>query len=254
MEEDFANYGPLAELGLIDPKTGNAVATEDWQPPAQGQQTDQNIPPRRSDQGQGEQGQQAEQRPQTPQPSARETELERENRELRARMTPADPGRDAAANLQRRQQELQGYAQQAYHTLTTTPVMDGPNGTRVPMPPQWAQEIVGGQLRAYLAEAQLEADRAALLPTAKRAVAEELAKEYTGVTADELVSLNSVDAMRTKAETLRDARRDSSFQSRRQSNTDRAEGGSATGISLSKAMEALSPTEMVKLGVARGQG
>lgn len=249
MEDEGLDLGPLASLGLVDPKTGQAVATEDWTPPQQQGPANQDPSGRRADRMPGD-GQQ-----QTP-PSNPEVErLTRENQELRSRMTPVDPAKDAAANLTRRQQELQGFAQDAYRQLTTMPSMDGPNGTRVPYPPQIAEQIIGAQLRASLAEAQVEADRAALLPTAKRQVAESLAKEVGGgVTADDLVSLSSVDAMRAKAETLRDARRDSSFTQRRNANTDRTEGGSTTGISVSAAIDELNPTEIIKLGVLRGQG
>jgi hypothetical protein len=250
MEEDGLDLGPLAALGLVDPKTGQAVATDDWTPPQQQGPANQDPNGRRADRV--EQGQLPEN--QQPQTHPEVERLERENRELRARMTPADPAADAARNLQARQQELQGYAQQAYTVLTQTPSMDGPNGTKVPYPPHLAQALIQAQLGQRLAEAQLEADRAALLPTAKRQVAESLAKEIGGgVTADDLVSLNSVDAMRAKAETLRDARRDNSFQQRRSGNTDRAEGGSATGVSVSAAIDELPPTEIIKLGVLRGQ-
>lgn len=254
--EEAANYGPLAELGLVDPKTGLAVATEDWQPPQQqqsGQQQSDYQPPRRQEDG----GQSQERQSQEPQRQPRHPDverLERENAELRSRMAPSDPAQTAAATFEQRQRELQMYANQAYQLLTTTPSMDGPNGQRVPMPQALAQQIVGAQLESAIAKAQIEADRAALLPTAKRQVAEAIAKEVGGgVQADDLVSLGSVDAMKAKAETLRDARRDTSFQQRRSGNTDRTEGGAATGMSVSAAIDSLNPTEIIKLGVLRGQ-
>lgn len=253
--EEAANYGPLAELGLVDPKTGQAVATSDWQPPQQPQQTNDYQPPRRQEDGQQPQGDQPAQGQQQQQQRHPDVErLERENAELRSRIGPADPAQQAATTFQQRQQELQQYANQAYSLLISTPSMEGPNGQRIPMPPALAQQIVGAQLESAIAKAQVEADRAALLPTAKRQVAESIAKEVGGsVTADDLVSLGSVDAMRAKAETLRDARRDTSFQQRRSGNTDRTEGGASTGVSVSQAIDSLNPTEIIKLGVLRGQ-
>jgi hypothetical protein len=113
-------------------------------------------------------------------------------------------------------------------------------------------DMAAGQARA---EAQLEAERAILLPAAKRESASRIATQFSTKTVtispDELVGEGTVDAMRVKAQTIANERRTSAYTQRQQKGTDKVEGASIGAVD-SKAIQALDPFSKIKLGLIRG--
>lgn len=240
---------PLVSLGLVDPSTGRATETADWKP------NDRTPPGATPPTQRNEYGDPIEPQQQPQQPPASDWESDdnpykKQFRELSSKLTPADPAQDAARNLQTRLAALQQERATAYHNLVNNP------NEAERLSPAHAEVLVNSLYSAAASQAQLEADRSALLPTAKRAVADMVAKEFSvggaKIDPDELVSLNSPGEMRTKAETLRDARRQGNFEQRRAAGTDRAETGSAATRTTREMIEGLSPQQKIALGLRRG--
>lgn len=124
------------------------------------------------------------------------------------------------------------------------------------MSPQLARSFVEPQLAADLAQAELQANRQATLPMARRQAAEDIAKKNSDknivINPDELLSESSLEAMQSRAKTLRDERRKFKYGSRMASGVDRAEGATPVGSNMAEAMSKLSPEGKIKYGLARG--
>jgi hypothetical protein len=117
-----------------------------------------------------------------------------------------------------------------------------------------AEAMVNSALAAGIANARVQADRIAMLPYAKQATAEVVAKQYStsNVVIDpkELVNEPTADSMQTKARTIVAERRDRVVNTRAATGADRVE---RTGQSASIDYNSLSPHSMISLGLRRGQ-
>lgn len=275
---------PLARLGLVDPKTGQALATADWTPPADypqrfrvqtdssdttgGDDTDSDDDDggadadadadrtgdtTRTDQQPAQRpqaGQQGGKPPAGPDWESDQNPYKTRFAQLQSRLGPADPARDAAQQFDQRVNQLRGEAAQFVQQLTTV----GIDGQKWPQ--QVAQTVADALLAGAIAQAERDRDRAVLMPTARRAVAEQIASEFsTGnvkIEANELADYNTPDAMRTAAKVLQDTRRDKSFNGRRKTGKDRAETGAPAGKVTQEQIDALSPFSKITLGLRRG--
>ena len=124
------------------------------------------------------------------------------------------------------------------------------------IPLQFAQNIIGPKLEAELAKAELEANRQATLPMARRQAAEGIAKEISTrevvINPDELLNETSLEGMRSRAATLRDERRNFKYASRRITGVNRAEGPPASNASHAAGLDQLSSFGKIKAGLLRG--
>lgn len=124
------------------------------------------------------------------------------------------------------------------------------------IPLQLAQSIIGPQLDAELAKAELHANRQATLPMARRQTAEGIAKELSTkevvINPDELLSEQSLEGMRARGVTLRDERRKFKYDSRRIVGADRAEGPPTASTSHAAGLDQLSSFGKIKAGLLRG--
>lgn len=126
------------------------------------------------------------------------------------------------------------------------------------VPQEFVNALVETGKKAALAQAQLEAERAVLMPAAKREVAERLAKKYSAgkvsVSSAEILNEPTLEAMESRAKTLAEARRDGSFQQRKAQKADKVEGGSSSRGGIDQqTLAQLSPDAIIKLGLTRGQ-
>lgn len=227
----------LEDLGLVDPSSGRALSTADWSPagtPAPGGLRDW-------DEGSPSASPSPSSTPDTGWDSdANPYKAEAE----RLRGETPDPTQQAQSQLQTRTREIDSQAQAAFAQLIGTG-----------MPAEQAQLLVGAAKVAANAEAQMQADRLALLPAAKRAVSEKIAKEFSMPNAridpTEILSESSVDGMRARAKTLQETRRGQAYTARRVSGADRVERGAAPGTKVN--YDDLSITDTIKLGILRNQ-
>lgn len=242
--ETFSGNDTLESLGLVDPQSGRALPTTDWSPPQRAAgASDPQAPDYRQDRYNADPWAEAQ-----PEPAGQSTWESDENpykaEALRARQQANDPARNAREQFQTQAQAIDSQAQAAFAQL----VASG-------MPAEQAQIVVGAARQAAITDAQMKADRLALLPAAKREVSERIAREFSlpnaKIDASELLSAESVDAMRERARTLQGARRGQAFDTRRTAGTDRVERGAAPGSKID--YESLSPFDTIRLGIARGQ-
>jgi hypothetical protein len=237
--------GSLEELGLVDPQSGKALPTSDWAPgppPAPG--TDRSDPNYRQDRFDPDPWAEQTQPATTTQTAGWDSDDNPYKAEaLRARQGQ-DPGVQARTWHQGQAQTIETQAQAAFSHLVSTG-----------MPAEQAQVVIGAARAAALSEAQMQADRLALLPAAKREVADRIAREFsTGnarVTPAEILGEGSVEAMRARARTLSETRRGGAFAARRQAGSDRVERGAGPGSKID--YNTLSPFDTIRLGIARGQ-
>jgi hypothetical protein len=249
---DFSasNGGELASLGLIDPATGTPTATDDWSP------ADARQP-------QGLKGQQGDspqsgpnvEAPTTPAASGSQWDSDDNpyKKQLEALQSGrgGDPRESAIQTYNSRIQSLRAEGQQAYNVL----VSPDPATGQPRMSPEHAKAMVMAAYNASVAQAQRDADRIALGPLARRAAAEQIAKEHGNgrVKAEDIMQHRSPDAMIAAAQTLAKTQRDGSFNQRRQNGTDKVEGAAPSGKALSEAYDNLSPMSKISLGLRRGQ-
>lgn len=230
---------PLLSLGLVDPR-GNAVPTADWSGPDSnkpGEQTQQNTDSRVDPTGDPVAA------PATP------------------GAAPAAGGQatidwDSASNPYRPDPVTQ--SRQTYESQVTQLQREVPAAIAVLMSqgfqqPQ-AEAMVNAALSAGVANARVQADRIAMLPYAKQASAEQIAKQFSTssvpIDPKELVNEPTADAMQTKARTIVAERRDRVVNTRAATGADRVE---RTGASASIDYSTLSPHSMISLGIRRGQ-
>lgn len=219
---DIQPHDPLVSLGLVDLKSGSAVPTDDWQP----------VQPTQPAQPQTQ--------TQQPQPTAQP-----------GQNPPAQPAQpyqpaidpSAGQQLQQHVATLRAMAADAYANAVT-------QGAH----PQQAQTMIGARLEAEIAKAESHTVRAAAAPAVKSQVATIVAQRFGNgaVRPEELVNYDSPQAMETAAQQLAAARRQQSFNQRRQSGADRVEGSSSPG-GLAPAIASLSPEKKIELGIRRGQ-
>lgn len=246
---------PLAQMGLVDFRTGRATQLQDQPPSSDATRQDGGGTSSATSSGlsDSEDGEPAS----TEAPSPR-SEWDSDENPYKARALTAeeaakrvpDPAAQARQGYESKVQQLNTERQAAYSILTT----QGLDGT--PMPPALAQTMVDSLHRAAVAEARLEADRAVLMPTAKTAVATDIAKKYSvggvKIESSELIDLATPEAMDAKAQALQQGRRDANFQNRRAGGRDRAESGAPAGASTSRLLEGLSPQQRISYGLRRG--
>jgi hypothetical protein len=232
---------PLVSLGLVDPR-GNAVPTVDWSgpdsnhpgsadgtndrpanPASEPQPLQQN--PAAGTQPAGTAGQATinwddPSNPYRPDPSAQATQL------YQSRVAALDAERPAAVALLM----AQNYPQNV------------------------AEAMVASLHAAAVANVKTEADRIAMLPYAKQASAEDIAKKLStsAVTIDpkELLTEPTPEAMQAKARTIVNERRDRVVNQRAANGADRVE---RVGTTATVDYSQLSPHSMISLGLRRGQ-
>jgi hypothetical protein len=222
---------PLVNLGLIDPRTGQALATEDWQPEGA-----PGAAPRAT----------AEQSPPSLDWDSPENPYKQKLEEF-AGQAPAVQGR---AYLDQKTAEITSQMAAAYAYLTQLRDAQG----QPVYAPEIAQALVVQAGRAALAEARVEAEHIALLPQVKREAAERIAREWSTrgatVSPDELLGETTVAGMQARAKSLAELRRDSRTQQRAARGVDKAESGPPAGSKFDYSN--LSPHQVIKLGLARG--
>jgi hypothetical protein len=215
---------PLAALGLLDPRTGEALATEDWQPSADGAGSSQSS------------------RWDTP-----DNPYKVEAEQLRGQVpTPMDGMAQARVF----------HAQANAEIERVTPMVEQQLLMTGQYTPEQARVITEAYKREALGRVETHAMKLALLDTAKEKFAREVAKDFTfgnvTVNPDELVGEPSMEDMRQKARRLWTERRDGKFTARRAAGTDAVEGTAPSGVKLSQALEKLSPFDTIRYGLARG--
>ena len=234
----------LASLGLVDPRSGEPVATPDWKPTAEEMD------------GTAEQGTEVSPTPisdrQQPAPAQWESDQNPYKR-IAEQNRPPSPGQQLAYQ----HQQLDYGAALAYQQLVSTGMAGINNGE--PVEPQAAALIIQSNLVAAKADAQLQADRAALAPAARQAVAEDIARRYSlpnaKISGKDLLGANmtSVAAMEARAATLQETKRTGAFDARRAAGTDRVESASSPGGDLTAVYDRLDSTEKIKLGLKRSR-
>lgn len=124
------------------------------------------------------------------------------------------------------------------------------------MHPQVAQALVNMAKENALMKAEHEAERQTLMPAAKREVAERIAKEFTTkkvkVDSKDLMSEPTVEAMRTRAKLTAEMQRDGTFNARKQSGADRAEGATGGRHIDENTLSQMSPEMKIRLGLKLG--
>lgn len=124
------------------------------------------------------------------------------------------------------------------------------------IPLAMAQAVIAPQLEAELAKSELVANRQATLPMARRQAAEGIAKELSTrevvINPDELLSEQSLEGMRARGATLRDERRKFRYDSRRITSADRAEGAPNASTQHAAGLDDLSSFGKIKAGLLRG--
>lgn len=181
--------------------------------------------------------------------------LEQENQRLRSQIgtqVPEDPVQAAQAYMTQKTQEIDQQALAAYYGLVNNEVAQGT------MTQEAAQREIQNLRAAALAQARADAQSIATLPAARLMMAEKIAKEFTvgeiKLTVDDLLPFakGGPEAMRARAQTLQETRRDTAYQQRAARGTDRAEAG-GTGTSIDpRVLDQLSPGQVIKLGIQRG--
>lgn len=217
---------PLVALGLVDPKTGAALATEDWSPEGAAAPS---LAPSAT----------------TSASASTAPDWESPDNPYKAQAQP-DPARAAQQHLQTKQAQLQSEAQAARAMLLA-------NG----MHPEYANALVGALQTAAMAQAQAEAERIALYPTVRKEVAGRIAEDYAlpgvEIKADQLARFGSVAEMEAEARRLQREAANTRFQGRVTKQVDRVEGGPSAGQGRLD-YNALEPQQVIKLGIARQGG
>lgn len=238
----FTGNDSLEGLGLVDPATGRALPTPDWQPGSR--------PPASDDALRQQRQEAADPDPAFDADRAGTAGLDWDSdanpykaEALRARQAQ-NPGVQARQQFETQVATIDSQAQAAFSQLVASGLQ-----------PEVAQALVGAARQAAVLQAQLQADRLALLPAAKREVAERIAREFSlpnaKIDPSEILQEGSVEAMRARAKTLQEARRGQSFQARMRAGADRVERGTGPGTRID--YDNLSPLNTIKLGILRGQ-
>lgn len=233
---------PLVALGLVDAKSGAALPTTDWKPP-------EGYPGPADAGGDAagtDQGQPPADKPPADQWESDDNPYKGKYTELSTRVAAGDPSQTAPQQLQQRLQALET-ERQGFHAQL---VNQGINGQK--LTPEVATLVANAAYIAAAAQAQTEADRAALMPVAREAVARRIAQEH-GVKFEDILNEPTVEAMQARARTLKESGRNQNFAARKAAGTDSAEGGAPAGGVSPEAISSLSPFSKIALGVRRGE-
>jgi hypothetical protein len=181
--------------------------------------------------------------------------LEQENQKLRTQIeggAPEDPIAAAQVYSQQKTAEIDQQALAAYYGLLANEVAQGE------MTQAQAQREVQNLRASALAQVRADAQTIATLPATRLMLAQKIAKESSvgdiKITVDDILPFapQGPEAMRVRALTLQEMRRDHSFKQRAERGTDRAEAG-ASGASIDpRVLDQLSPGQVIKLGIQRG--
>jgi len=241
---------PLAELGLIDIKTGIARETEDYTPDRRALPGSDEPTFTERDGGW----------PDTTGPGQTDKFWDREDNpykkqyeDLRRQIPQAPPPEEQARNeLMARDQLLRQQALEARNWALSQRTQDG----KPVYDPDVVDQMIGMIYAKELSEAKLQAFQVAGLPWATRSAAEKIAKHYsTGnakVKPDDLMGESSVAAMDAKARAIVEYQRDHRYERRQAQRLDVVEGGPAAGNRLTQAYESLEPEQKIRLGITRG--
>lgn len=209
---------PLISLGLVDPKSGRALPTDDWHPEG------------------------AE--PASPAPAGGVDWESPENPYKQRVEAGTNPVAQGQAFLRQEQAAIEARAQSAHAELVAKGVQDSV-----------ARVVVQSAAQAALAEARNQAEHIALGPQVRRHVAEDIARKFSteGAKIDptELMTYDGPEAMTAIAQKLQTDRRNARSTTRRQTGRDRAEGGSSAGATFDYSK--LTSQQVIALGLRRGQ-
>lgn len=244
---------PLAALGLVDPNTGKAIETEEWNPATGSTVEKANDNDGSSDDDNARQAGAAP----TDRSAAQGPDA------ISAPASPPNPyappapvmqpltREQAQGELQRVHLEIDRMAAQAINQVLT----QGINGQQVD--PAYAQQLVGAHAVALKAQAERDIMERVLLPAARETAAKNLATKYSlpnaAISADELLSEGTPQAMEARAKALQDERRKTAFDGRKADGRDKAEGPAPATRATAEAREKLSPTQLISLGLRRGE-
>lgn len=125
--------------------------------------------------------------------------------------------------------------------------------------PELAEVITNLGKEAAFSRAREQAFQYATQDVATEAAARRIAKEHSvgkvRVNPRDLLAEQTAEGMAARARTLvtmQSQDRDNRFAARQAAGVDRREGGAGLGNSLTKAMDGLSPAQMIRLGLLRG--
>lgn len=218
---DIGSLDPLVQLGLVDPKSGSALPTDDWQPPqartnSQGQASPNTDASQNAGPGAG-----------TSPPAP----------------APAPQGPTPEQRFQYQLGVLQAQAEAAYQQA----VSGGADAAAT-------RQVINARLEAEAVKARAAILQEAMLPTAKTQAAQLIANRLGmgQVRPEELLTYDTPQAMEAAASQLATARRATNYQNRQAAGRDRAEG-TQPGRGISAAIEGLSPEKKIELGIRRGQ-
>ena len=225
---------PYVSLGLIDPSTYDETSVPGYGTEAE---SDSELD-------------ETEQEPAAPNWDDDQNPYKGQVAQLQRQMQAFQQGSPAQA-LQQTEQGIVREAGTLYQQLLNGPVAQGE------MKAEHAQVLVNMAAQQAIQQARHQAERQALLPAAKQEVASRIAKEFSAGNAKvdpaQLLGEPTVEAMKARAKTIQEFSRNQGFQGRAAKRVDRAESGSVTGLD-SRAIEGLSPSAKIKLGIIRGHG
>lgn len=176
-----------------------------------------------------------------PQPNTELEAVKAELAQLKAQANP-DPATTARETLTQRHAEIDRLAADAAMQLQASE--------------QWNEQsriALQSMVHAAKTQAQMDADRMALYPTARRQAAEKIAQEFSvgnaKIEAKELEGLDNLEAMKAVAKVLQGQRRDQKVQQRVVSGADKVEAGSPYQQLDAKALDEMSPQQLIAAGL-----
>lgn len=148
------------------------------------------------------------------------------------------------------EQGLSTLQQQAQMAMLYGRTLTNEEGKRV-FSDEQLQGLIEQELKGQAQQLYLNAVMQRMQPVAKRAAAEQIAKEH-GVTVEDIINEGSPVAMETRAKTIADLTRDGRFQRRKEAGTDSAEGSRSYSNAIPEGLDKLSPQQKIYAGLARG--
>ncbi len=246
---------PLASLGLVDPTTGKALETEEWNPATGSTEPAANT----SDDGTSDLDSNAG----TVGAAPTDRSTPQGSDAISAPTSPPNPYAPPASVptpltreqgqqvLQTEHMNIDRMALEAYNHI----LANGINGQQVD--PAYAQQLIGAHATAMKAQAERNVMERILLPAARETAAKNLATKYSlpnaAITADELLTEGTPQAMEARAKALQDERRKVAFDGRKADGRDKAEGPAPATKATAEAREKLSASQLIALGLRRGE-
>lgn len=233
----------LVQLGMIDPQTGRAYSGPQDR---SGYEWDDEPQVQRETLYREEQA--------SPWDSP-ENPYKREVEQLRQQTPQVDRIDQARGWLTQQNQAIETQAQAFKAQLMGQRLANG----QPAVSPELADVITNLGKEAAFARAREQAFQYATEDVAVESAARRIAKDHSvgsvRINPRDLISERTAEGMAARARTLvtmQSQDRDSRFAARQAAGVDRREGGAGLGNSLAKAMDGLSPSQMIRLGLLRG--